>query len=776
MLKQSRRIYLGVMILFGWLVFSATPAFATLAPLQATFTLEKNNRDKTFSATITLKNNSNSAIQAWKLAFTSSKFIVNIDEGHLTEQVGGYHVIAPNDLATMIPAHGVFVFHIKGRAHITHETETPSGYFLIVTNATTHAESVLPIQSNILLPAAKSDLHQDEYARTQEKNKASIEDNAVLPKINLNESLIIPLPADLKRTSGMFTLKSNTVVAIDSSLSAASAAAQFFVNTIAPSTGFHLSIVKTKTDKAAENAIVFTQKNADKMLGKEGYTLQISTHHITITANTETGFFYAVQSLRQLLPPAIFDKKLATQITWKMPCVTILDYPRFGYRGLSLDVSRHFITIEQVKRLLDLMALHKLNQFQWHLSDDEGWRIEIKKYPELTSIGAWRGFGRTLPPAYGSGAKRYGGYYSQAEIHDVVKYANERHITIIPEIDMPGHARAMIHSLPTLLIDAQDKSQYTSVQGYHDNVLSPCLDNTYTVIDNIVTEVSQLFPAQTIHVGSDEVPADVWLKSPACQSLMASQGLKTVNELQNYFLKRIQHIIQSKNKNMAGWEEVIEGGDLDKSTVVYSWKNVDSGVKAAERGYPVVLMPAQYLYFDLAYSADAKEPGQVWAGFVDTFKAYSYQPIQSTWAKNIVDQVVGIQGALWAENINSNERLDYFAFPKMLALAEVAWTPKARRNWINFSERVGQLHLSRLDHYGVQYRISPPGIDLSQLAASMLKANVEFPGLQLRFSLNNTIPSPNSLLYVEPIQVIGAVNMRAFNGMQRGSRIISPSV
>lgn len=417
------------------------------------------------------------------------------------------------------------------------------------------------------------------------------------------------------------------------------------------------------------------------------------------------------------------------------------------------------------------MALHKLNVFQWHLTDDEGWRIEIKNYPALTSIGAWRGFNRPIPPELGSGAKRYGGYYSQQQIRNIVQYAKERHITIIPEIDMPSHARAMLMSLPKLLIDSKDLSVYTSAQGYHDNVLSPCTENTFTVINNIVNELSNLFPGDTIHIGSDEVPLGVWAGSPKCQKLMKFLGLKNTDELQNYFLKRVEKIVQSKNKKMAVWDDAIKNGKLDFSTRVYSWTNENAGLKAAQQGYSVILMPASYLYFDLAYSAETIEPGAYWAGLVDTFKIYSYKPLNIFWPKTITHNILGVQGAVWTENISSAQQLDYFTFPKLLALSEVAWTPKNRRNWINFSQRVGSLHLPRLDYYGVEYRISPPGINLLMIQNKILDANIEFPGLQLRYTTNGVLPTSSSLLYSEPIEIMNsAVNMRSFNSKNRGSR------
>lgn len=673
------------------------------APPQVIFQLEKNIADRNFAATMTVINNNSTPIQNWELAFTSTRSLTEVQGGKITQQAGGFYVISPNDAAA-IPANGKFIFHLVGKWTIRKDTDAPNGYFLVLTNPETATETTQAIAAQTILPAWTPAKREDPYSRNKINNQTAIENNAVNPALTLDQSLIIPLPAYLKRSPGKFVLQGNTTIVVDENAVSAMDAAKFFADAISAPTNFHFSPVTKKITQIPANVILLTEKGADAKLGQEGYILEVTPKNIIIRATASAGFFYALQSLRQLLPPAIFDSKSISHIAWAVPDVTIQDYPRFSYRGLHLDSARHFISVTQVKRLIDLMALHKLNKFQWHLTDDEGWRVEIKKYPTLTSIGAWRGYNQVNPPALGSGAESYGGYYSQNEIRDVVQYATARHITIIPEIDMPGHARAMIMSLHSSLIDREERSHYTSVQGFHDNVLSPCMETTFQVIDNVMTEIADLFPGDTIHIGSDEVPSGTWDGSAHCQALVKSLGLNNTNQLQHYFLTRVQNIIQSKNKKMAGWEEIVKDGDLDKSAVVYSWTNENAGLDAAKRGYDVVMMPANYLYFDLAYNANPKEPGGSWAGYVDTFKAYSYQPIHSDWPENVSKRILGIQGALWSERITTPQRLDYFAFPRVLALSEVAWTPKDRRNWINFSERVSELHLKRLDHYGVQYR------------------------------------------------------------------------
>lgn len=758
-------------------LFYSIAVFATApTPLQAIFKLNQNYPNQTFSATLTLKNNSSVPVRHWQLAFTFIRPILELKEGTITKKISYFYIISPKDALQIIAPHSQFVFHLLGQYYIHNISDAPAGYFLITTPPLSRSQSTSPIQAQTILPTWEPAIGQDEYSINIKKNQTSIEGNPITPKITPDQSLIIPIPVSLTRTPGNFTLQQDTTILIDKNANNAINAAHFFEKSIAPATGYTLKTKLRSVNQIPMNTLLFTQKWFEPKLGAEGYILKVTPQHIVISSHTEAGFFYAIQSLRQLLPPAIFSNKRSNNVIWKIPALTIQDYPRFGYRGLLLDSARHFIPVDQVKRLIDLMALHKLNRLQWHLTDDEGWRVEIKKYPALTSIGAWRGFNLPIPPSFGSGAKPYGGYYTQAQIRDIVNYAKERQITIIPEIDMPGHARALLMSLPKLLVDPKDKSQYSSAQHYHDNVLSPCLENTFTMINNVMTEIAALFPGNTIHTGADEIPVGAWMGSPACQQLMKSLGLKTQDDLQHYFLTRVEKIVQSKHKKMAVWNDAIQKENLDHSTQIYSWTDEKAAFNAAKQGYPVILTNKYYLYFDLAYNPEPAETGLYWAGFVDTFQAYSYQPINPSWPSNISQQILGVQGALWSEMIPSQEKLDYVAFPKVLALAEVAWSPKNRRNWIDFSERVGRYHFPRLDNYDVAYRISPPGINLLLLSKKILDANIEFPGLVLRYTTDGTSPNSNAPIYNKPTPIkTSTIKMRAFNSKNRGSRDASIS-
>lgn len=735
--------------------------------LYANFTLVNNNPNQTYAATITLHNKSAQAIDHWQLGLNSIRAITKVSEASITQQIGKYFLLTPEASSVrIIPPKGSVVLHITGKGNLKSDSDIPSGYFLVVTNPANHtvATQLIPVKTRLL--ASNKSTAADIYARNVKQQHTPIEGNPIAAAMTLQQSLIIPLPVSLKLAAGNFKLQADTKILVQDTK--ALAAAEFFIKSIRQATGYQLELITKNV--TASNIIVFKQQHfiAGKY-AEEAYKLSVAPEEIVINADTSAGYFYAIQSLRQLLPATVFAKT-EQKGPWIIPSLQIIDYPRFTYRGLLLDSARHFMPIERIRRLLDLMALHKLNVFHWHLIDDEGWRIEIKQYPTLTSIGAWRGFGLTIPPSLGTGPKRYGGYYSQQEIRELVNYATERHITIIPEIEMPGHARALIVSLPEKLLDKDDKSDYSGVQGYKDNVLSPCIESTYQVLGNILNEVSQVFPSKVIHIGADEVPTGIWLRSPSCQALMKKLDLKNTKELQHYFLTRIQKILQANNKTMGGWEEIITGGELDRSAWIYHWAETKKTLQTLKRGYSVILMPAEHLYFDLAYNTDSKEPGLYWAGYTDTFKAYSYRPIAANTPVKLAKQIRGVQGALWSEYLISDERLDYMAFPRVAALAELAWTPATRRNWHNFSERMGKLHLPRLDNYGVLYRIPRPGINPEKLLQGLLEANVEFPGLPMRYTEDGSIPSVHSKLYEEPIKITPtSLKMKTFTTNDRSS-------
>lgn len=681
--------------------------------IKAKFILDQSPKPESYAAHIVIYNGLSTTLKDWTLWFSFTRGINEVSGGKLIDPIGDFVGVQCKGANCLIPAGGQAVFTLKGKHDITHYCSAPAGYFLTFNHQERNKTSSLD-RRKLILPVAC----EIEFPQTTKTTQAKGDKEKSQPFTS-----IIPLPVEMKvnQDQGHFTLNANTPVLIEAGRPDVLRAATYFVNAIQPATGFGLPI-RTDTSDAVNtsaggrlsspsSAILLTTRGATPDLGKEGYLLNITPQSIVIRANTAAGLFYGIQSLRQLFPPQIFNHHFQTGIPWKVPSVTIKDYPRFAYRGLHLDVSRHFFTADQVKRLLDLMALHKLNIFHWHLTDDEGWRIEIKKYPELTKIGAWRGYNLSLPPSKGSDGRIYGGYYTQAQIRDIVRYANDRHITIIPEIDIPGHSRALIKSLPKLLQDPQDKSVYTSAQGFHDNVLSPCLATTYLVINQIMKEVANLFPGSYIHIGGDERPDGAWQQSSRCLSLMKKQGLANTTQLQNFFENQIQKtVLAPLHRKLAGWQEVTDGGDLNKDALVYVWNRVNDGINAANKGYDVVMVPANALYLDLAYNADPEEFGNLWAGMNDTSRIYSFIPIPKETSPSLLTKIQGVEGTLWSEFLDSQDHLDYMAFPKVAALSEVAWTPSNRRNWEDFSMRLNSQYLPILDNYGVKYRRSLPDL------------------------------------------------------------------
>ncbi len=433
-------------------------------------------------------------------------------------------------------------------------------------------------------------------------------------------------------------------------------------------------------------------------LDKDAYRLKVTEESIKIEAGSKSGCTHASATLLQLIRRNGEDKSM------QVVCCSIKDRPRFKYRGMMLDCARHFHSVEQVKRLINQLAHYKFNTFHWHLTDDEGWRIEIKSLPELTNIGAWRGLDEAIEPQYTHLSQRYGGFYTQEEIKEVVAYAAQRSITVIPEIDVPGHCRAAIKSLPQMLVEAEDTTEYRSIQHYNDNVINPALPGSYEFIDKVLEEVAALFPAPYIHIGADEVPHGVWSQSPACQALMEQQGYSDYKELQGHFLRHAEDKLRGLGKRMLGWEEAQHGNKVSKDTVIYSWLSEEAALNCARQGFDVVLQPAQTTYLDMTQDYAPEEPGVDWANPIPLETAYSYEPLAQVADDDPVrKRIRGIQAALWCEIINNQPRMDYMIFPRLTALAEACWTDKQHRNWTDYLSRL-KGHLPLLDLQRVNYR------------------------------------------------------------------------
>ena len=509
---------------------------------------------------------------------------------------------------------------------------------------------------------------------------------------------IIPKPARLDEKSGSFTLPSNIVIGVDNP--AATAVANTLAGKLAAATGKTPTV---STGKSARGAIRFVTAKGPKF-GAEGYTLQVSPSQITITAEQPKGFFYGVQSLLQLMPVQVFSPTTVPNVAWTVPCCLVEDQPRYAYRGLHLDVSRHFFPVSFVKKYIDLIALHKQNTFHWHLTDDQGWRIEIKKYPGLTQIGSKRA--QTMVGRYGDNkydGQPYGGFYTQDEVRDVVKYAQDRFVTVIPEIELPGHSVAILSAYPQFGSTPDKIVPVATKWGVFDDVLFP-REETFAFLQDVLTEVMELFPSEYIHIGGDECPKVQWKQSRFCQELMKKEGLKDEHELQSYFIRRIDQFVTSKKRRIIGWDEILEGG-LSPNATVMSWRGTEGGIAAARQNHDAIMTPGGFCYLD-HYQADAKTQPIAFGGLTTMEKSYSYEPTPDSLNAEQAKHIIGVQGNLWSEYILSPEYAEYMVWPRGIALAEVGWTAKSRKNIDDFKQRL-EVHKKRLDYLNVNYFGAP---------------------------------------------------------------------
>ncbi|GEM73944.1 beta-N-acetylhexosaminidase [Vibrio sagamiensis] len=511
-------------------------------------------------------------------------------------------------------------------------------------------------------------------------------ERSVIPVVDCSEPALIPKPNHIEMHSLSFCFEQNSGVAVHTDL--ALSARTWLLEELQRLHHITLSYSNSGT-------ILF---KSNPTLDDGAYRIKVTEESLKIEAGSSSGFTHACATLLQLVQPTNNPQ------IFKVNCCSIHDSPRFRYRGMMLDCARHFHSIDQVKRLINLLAHYKFNTFHWHLSDDEGWRVEIKAFPELTEIGAWRGIDEIIEPQYSHLGQRYGGYYTQDEIREVVQFATQRGITIIPEIDVPGHCRAAIKSLPHLLVEHEDATQYRSIQHYHDNVINPGLPGSYEFIDKVLEEISALFPAPFVHIGADEVPNGVWSNSPACQALMEQYGYSDHKELQGHFLRHAENTLRKLGKRMLGWEEAHHGNKVSKDTVIYSWLSEEAALNCARQGFDVVLQPAQTTYLDMTQDYAPEEPGVDWANTLPLEAAYHYEPLSDIPINDpIRKRIWGVQTALWCEIINNQSRMDYMIFPRITALAETCWTKRQHRNWEDYLSRL-KAHLPLLDLQGVNYR------------------------------------------------------------------------
>ncbi|HFQ5335291.1 TPA: beta-N-acetylhexosaminidase [Vibrio vulnificus] len=615
---------------------------------------------------MTLHNLSDQDLPNWSLTFAFTRFIQpgSISHGTLT-QIGSFCQLTPDSL--VLPANHHFYCE-----------------FTVLTNP-------FRFYSDGLNEAFVEYHHEGEQVRSNVDVTPIVlaspyrERETIAPTLASAYSLL-PKANALHVDAGHFSLTPSSAITCQSAL--ADSAVTWLMDEMA-----RLHQFKLATSEVGE--IIY---RSNPTLDEGAYQLKIGQEQVRVEAGSSSGFVHATASLLQLL-----DYNSLTQEA-QLACCSISDSPRFRYRGMMLDCSRHFHSVEQVKRLINLLAHYKFNTFHWHLTDDEGWRVEIKAFPALTEVGAWRGVDEAIEPQYTHISQRYGGFYSQEEIKEVVAYAAQRSIMVIPEIDVPGHCRAAIKSLPEMLVEAEDDTVYRSIQNYSDNVLNPGLSTTYQFLDGVLEEIAQLFPAPYVHIGADEVPHGVWSNSPSCQALMKQHGYQDYKELQGHLLRHAEQKLRSLGKRMLGWEEAQHGDKVSKDTVIYSWLSEEAAVNCARQGFDVVLQPAQTTYLDMTQDYAPEEPGVDWANPLPLEKAYNYEPLANIPADDpIHKRIWGIQTALWCEIINNPERMDYMVFPRIIALAEACWTQKEHRDWNDFLSRL-KGHLPLLDKQGIKYR------------------------------------------------------------------------
>lgn len=558
--------------------------------------------------------------------------------------------------------------------------------------------------------------------------------SALLVSLLINaQNVLIPRPVSEKAGEGYFMLNEKTTLITNEKNSFN---VYYLKSKLEAATGFNIG-----NKKNTENTINLLLTE-DSSIKPEGYVLDISPAGITIKASSSAGIFYGIQSLLQLMPASVYSGKSTAADNWKLASVKIEDYPRFGYRGMMLDVSRTFFDAGTVKKYIEWLSYHKINTLHWHLTDDNGWRVEIKKYPLLTEKGAWRGEGEVLAPSFGSGKARYGGFYTQDEIKDIVKFAAERNIEIVPEIDLPGHSKAVTASYPHVGCDHNDNS--VSVQGEGQNVWCVGKEDNFKMLDNIMKELSKLFPGKYIHIGGDEVNFSGWDKCPSCLALKEREGMKTNEELLNYFVRRMEKIVEKHGKKMAGWDEILEGGDLHKETRVYAWRNVEKGIESVKKGQPTIMMPGAYCYFDMKYTP--LERGHNWAGIVSTEKTYSLDPTgTASLNEEEAPLIKGVQGALWTELLGWPAKfLDYQTYPRLTAVAEIGWSPQEIRNWSDFNNRLQRFHFNRMAHMGISFRLPYPEV---KYESGALRVTLPYEWAVVRYTSDESEPTMYSPAY-----------------------------
>lgn len=557
---------------------------------------------------------------------------------------------------------------------------------------------------------------------------------------------IIPVPREMNYTEGTFQLTpaSNFVA----KGKGAQTIAAFFAAKLKTATGYTLNV----GGKAGKGSILLQIAPVEG--GNEAYTLEVGDQ-VVAKANTAQGLFYAMQSLMQLFPPEIEQSKpQTTSIEWKAPAVRIIDAPRFNYRSIMLDVCRHFLPVEAIKRQIDVLSLFKINNLHWHLTDDQGWRVEIKKYPQLIQYGAWR--------TEGDGS-RYGGYYTQEQIKEVVKYASERFVNIVPELELPGHGLAAIAAFPHLSCKG-DSITPRIIWGVEDVVMCPGKETTFTFLEDVIKEMVELFPGKYFHIGGDESPRSEWKECPLCQKRIADLGFKDEKgspkeaKLQSYVVRRVEKVLNRHGKTIIGWDEILEGGNLNPSSIIMSWRGEQGGISGAKAGHEVIMSPSSHAMYLDAYQDESKVEQVAIGGFSPLQRSYAYDPVPEQLVKNGQNKFIkGVQGNVWAEYLLNEKMVEYRLYPRALAVAEIGWSQPENKNFEAFAKRLDNDAALRLAAHDINFHIPLPqqvggSCNFVAFTDDVTQTFTTVRPEKMVYTTDGTEPTPSSTVYKEPLR------------------------
>jgi len=584
---------------------------------------------------------------------------------------------------------------------------------------------------------------------------------AFAQQANVNRSTIsiIPQPARLTAGSGSFAVTSATKIYVDPNNEELRRIGEMLSQDLQRAAGVPPPVVSAPSGRPGPGGIYLTLRQPSDSLGPEGYTLSVQPTQVMVAADKPQGVFWGLQTIRQLLPA----QRAATAV--RLPALEVADQPRYQWRGMHLDVSRHFFPVEFVKQYIDYLALHKMNTFHWHLTDDQGWRIEIKKYPKLTSVGGWRDgtlIGHYTDQPHQFDNVRYGGFYTQEQIKEVVKYAQDRYITVVPEIEMPGHAVAALAAYPEFSC-AGGPFKVERLWGVFDDIFCAGNEQTFTFLQDVLTEVMPLFPGKIVHIGGDEAPKTRWHECPKCQARMKAENLKDEHELQSYFVQRIEKFVNSRGKSIIGWDEILEGG-LAPNAAVMSWRGQEGGIMAARQQHNVVMAPGSHAYFDHAQGEAGLEPLS-FGGYLPLSRVYAFEPTPKELTTAEQQYILGGQANIWTEYIPTAQQVEYMAFPRMSALAEVLWTPARQRSWPDFQRRMQQQY-RRYEAWGTTYSRSAFNVR-QQLTldparrTTLVTLQTDAAGPQIVYTLDGSAPTASSPVYTQPFTVPRAAVIKA---------------